>query len=90
VRLHVEREVRRLVGGSATLARTGAIGPLFEEEVPGVSALVATQDRRPDGELAWLARDRKLAGDVVTIGDCESPRSAYEAVLDGALIGRSV
>ena len=88
VRIHCERELRRIEGDSVTVGLTGAIGPLFEEELPGISAVVVAGERRAVADLAWLARGQDLAGEVIAIGDCDSPRSAYEAVLAGALAGR--
>jgi thioredoxin reductase len=90
VRIHAEREVRRVDGDVVVIGLTGAIGPLFEERLDGVAGVVAAGERRAEPGLAWLARERGLAGEVLTVGDAESPRSAYEAVLDGALAGRRV
>jgi pyruvate/2-oxoglutarate dehydrogenase complex dihydrolipoamide dehydrogenase (E3) component len=90
VRFYMAREVRRYENGSVTIGLTGAIGGLFEEELPAVSMLVAAGERRAEAGLAWVARERGLAGEVITVGDCEAPRSAYEAVLEGALAGRAV
>jgi 2,4-dienoyl-CoA reductase-like NADH-dependent reductase (Old Yellow Enzyme family) len=88
IRFHRERELRRIEGDSVTVGLTGAIGPLFEEELPGISSVVVAGERRAEAGLAWLAREGGLAGEVIAIGDCDSPRSAYEAVLTGALAGR--
>ena len=90
VRFHSEREVRRFENGSLTIGLVGAIGPLFEEELPAVSMLVAVGERRSEAELGWLARERGLAGEVMVIGDAEAPRTAYEAVLEGTFAGRKV
>jgi 2,4-dienoyl-CoA reductase-like NADH-dependent reductase (Old Yellow Enzyme family) len=88
IRIHCERELRRVGRDSVTLGLTGAIGPLLEEQLPGISSIVVAGERRAEARLIWLARERGLAGEVIAIGDCDSPRSAYEAVLDGALAGR--
>jgi 2,4-dienoyl-CoA reductase-like NADH-dependent reductase (Old Yellow Enzyme family)/thioredoxin reductase len=90
VRIHPEREVRRFADAAVTIGLTGAIGSLFEEELAPVATLVVAGERRPENALALAARQQGLAGEVLEIGDCESPRTAYEAVLEGALAGRSV
>jgi hypothetical protein len=72
------------------IARAGAIGALDEQELDGVGAVVLAGARRPTGGLAWLAREERLASHVHTIGDCDQPRSALEAVAEGALVALKV
>jgi 2,4-dienoyl-CoA reductase (NADPH2) len=78
---------RQLVDG-ARVIRAGALQGLFEEELPPVDLVVAADERRPADGLAWLARTERLAAEVHEIGDCLTPRSALEAVLEGARVGR--
>jgi NADPH-dependent 2,4-dienoyl-CoA reductase/sulfur reductase-like enzyme len=75
---------------SVVVARSGAIGSLDEEELTGVGAVVLAGDRRPLSGLAWFAREEALAGEVYTIGDCDRPRNALEAIAEGATVGRTV
>jgi hypothetical protein len=72
------------------LARSGAIGPLFEERLDGVSSVLRTDWRRSASELAWTARRFSLAPEVVEVGDCRAPRSVLEAVYEGACVGHSL
>lgn len=86
VTLIADREVARIRGGAVELALSGAIGPLFSERVTGVSSLVWSATRQPRRELVSLANRRE----VYEIGDCRSPRSALEAVYEGAVVALSI
>lgn len=86
VRLVSDREVARVRDGAVELALSGAIGPLFSERILEVSSLVWTCSRQACRELARLAEDRE----VYEIGDCRAPRSALEAVYEGAVVARSI
>jgi 2,4-dienoyl-CoA reductase-like NADH-dependent reductase (Old Yellow Enzyme family)/thioredoxin reductase len=88
IAIHVEQSVREVVDGAVVIARAGAIGPLFAEEIGAVDAIVLADQRRSSDGLAWLARKHRLAGEVYEIGDCDAPRNALDAVLDGSLVAR--
>jgi len=90
VDVHRDRQLQALHNGSVVIARAGAIGALDEQELDGVGAVVLAGARRPTGGLAWLARQERLATHVHTIGDCDQPRSALEAVAEGALVALKV
>jgi 2,4-dienoyl-CoA reductase-like NADH-dependent reductase (Old Yellow Enzyme family)/thioredoxin reductase len=90
VDFHLDGQVHGLRPGSVVVARSGAIGSLDEQEVPGADAVVLAGDRRPLSGLAWLAREEKLAAEVYTIGDCDRPRTALEAIAEGAVVGRAI
>jgi 2,4-dienoyl-CoA reductase-like NADH-dependent reductase (Old Yellow Enzyme family) len=83
-------DVLRAAGGSVYIGLTGAIGPLFERELAGVSIVVDSERRRSENGLAWFARSRGLAPEIHEIGDCDEPRSALEAVYEGALAGHGL
>jgi 2,4-dienoyl-CoA reductase-like NADH-dependent reductase (Old Yellow Enzyme family) len=82
--------VLRAAGGSVFIGLAGALGPLFERELAGVSVVVDSERRKSENGLAWLARTRALAPEIHEIGDCDAPRSALEAVYDGAVVGRAL
>lgn len=90
VTLRPDREVQAVADGTVRLARSGAIGPLFEERLDGVSSVLRTDWRRSASELAWTARRLSLAPEVVEVGDCRAPRSVLEAVYEGACTGHSL
>jgi hypothetical protein len=90
VDFRLDRQVHGLRPGAVVVARSGAIGSLDEEELTGVGAVVLAGDRRPLSGLAWFAREEALAGEVYTIGDCDRPRNALEAIAEGATVGRTV
>jgi hypothetical protein len=73
-----------------TIGQTGVIGPLFAQTVPNVDLIVFADDRRSENYLAQLARARQLASEIYEIGDCDAPRSALEAIYDGASVGRRI
>ena len=54
----------------------------------GVAALVLAQGHRPVHELLDELTD--YPGDVCAVGDCLSPRTAEEAVLEGLQVGSSI
>jgi 2,4-dienoyl-CoA reductase-like NADH-dependent reductase (Old Yellow Enzyme family) len=83
-------DVLRAADGSVFIGLAGAIGPLFERELAGVSLVVDSERRTSESGLAWLARTRALAPEIHEIGDCDAPRSALEAVYEGALAGRAL
>jgi 2,4-dienoyl-CoA reductase-like NADH-dependent reductase (Old Yellow Enzyme family) len=83
-------EVLRAADGSVYIGLAGAIGPLFERELAGVSIVVDCERRTSENGLAWLARTRELAPEIHEIGDCDAPRSALEAVYEGACAGRAL
>jgi len=82
------RSVLRAAKDSIFIGLADAIGPLFERELADVSVVVDAERRRSESGLAWLARTRRLAPEIHEIGDCEAPRSALEAVYEGAVAGR--
>ncbi|MET7512065.1 hypothetical protein ABZS88_01050 [Streptomyces sp. NPDC005480] len=63
---------------------------LTEEPViiEGVAAVGLAQGHDPVGELAGLARG--LVGEVLMAGDCVSPRTVEEAVLEGLTVASSL
>jgi hypothetical protein len=63
---------------------------LTEEPViiEGVAAVVLAQGHDPVDELAGLARG--LVGEVLMAGDCVSPRTVEEAVLEGLTVASSL
>jgi hypothetical protein len=69
--------------------RTGAIGPLFEERLDAVDAIVDTEALVPVPPPEWLTA-AVTADRLHAVGDCRSPRSALEAIHEGALAGRAV
>ena len=83
-------QVLRADGGSVFVGLADAIGPLFERELEGVSLVVDSQRRKSESGLAWLARTRGLAPEIHEIGDCDAPRSALEAIYEGAVAGRAL
>jgi threonine dehydrogenase-like Zn-dependent dehydrogenase len=89
VSVRLERELRTADAGAVTIVRTGAIGPLDEERLEAVDAVVETSVAAPVPIPEWLAAavppDRLHA-----VGDCRSPRTALEAIHEGALAGLAV
>jgi 2,4-dienoyl-CoA reductase-like NADH-dependent reductase (Old Yellow Enzyme family) len=83
-------DVLRAANGSVFIGLAGAIGSLFERELAGVSVVVDSERRKSENGLAELARRRGLAPEIHEIGDCEAPRSALEAVYEGAVAGRAL
>jgi 2,4-dienoyl-CoA reductase-like NADH-dependent reductase (Old Yellow Enzyme family) len=86
VQLASEREVVRICDGAVELALSDAIGPLFSERVAAVSLLVWACSRQARRELTRFAGAREW----YEIGDCRAPRSALEAVYEGAVAARSI
>jgi hypothetical protein len=72
-----------------TIVRTGAIGALFEERLDAVDAIVDTEALSPVPPPEWLTA-AVPADRLHAVGDCRSPRSALEAIHEGALAGRAV
>ena len=83
-------DVREVAGSTVLIGKAGAIGPLLVDEVPAVDAIVVAHGRRSSDGLAPVARERGLAAEVFEVGDCDRPRSALEAILEGALAGRTI
>jgi 2,4-dienoyl-CoA reductase-like NADH-dependent reductase (Old Yellow Enzyme family) len=90
IAVETSSDVWRADGGTVSIVRTGAIGPLFVRELEDVQVVVDAERRKSESGLAWLARDRGLAPEIHEIGDCETPRTALEAVYEGAVVGRSL
>ena len=90
ITLFPDRRVAELGDGGVRLVRSGAIGPLFEEEIPGVDLVVFADRRRSSSGLAWYARWRNIDAEIYEIGDCRRPRTALEAVFEGAMVGRRI
>lgn len=88
VAIRLDRELRSTDGASVTFVRTGAIGPLFEETLDEIDALVETERRTPVRLPAWLASTPPER--IRVVGDCLEPRSALEAIHEGALAGLSL
>jgi 2,4-dienoyl-CoA reductase-like NADH-dependent reductase (Old Yellow Enzyme family) len=90
VSLRAGAEIREVAGTAVLIGKAGAIGPLLVKQLSGVDAIVTADFRRSSDGLASAARDRGLVGEVFEIGDCDRPRGALEAILEGALVGRSI
>ncbi|HET6864800.1 MAG TPA: FAD-dependent oxidoreductase, partial [Solirubrobacteraceae bacterium] len=90
VRLEGDTEVGELGDRHVTLVRSGAIGPLFARPVTGVSAVVEAGSREPRRELSVDTRNALAGTPVHLIGDCLAPRSALEAVYEGAAVARRI
>ena len=89
VTLRADRELRAAQGAAVTIVQAGAIGPLFEERLDGIDAIVETEGLASAPVPAWLA-EALPAGQIRTVGDCLRPRSALEAIHEGALAGLAV
>jgi 2,4-dienoyl-CoA reductase-like NADH-dependent reductase (Old Yellow Enzyme family) len=89
VTLRPDRELRTTEGAAVTIVRAGAIGPLFEERLDGIDAIVETEGLAGAAVPAWLA-GALAARQIRTVGDCRRPRSALEAIHEGALAGLAV
>ncbi len=83
------RQIASVEDGTVTLTRSGAIS-LFGETLEGISAIVWAAYRRPSRELASLGRRGSWRSEVHEIGDCRPPRSALEAVYEGAAVARRI
>jgi NADPH-dependent 2,4-dienoyl-CoA reductase/sulfur reductase-like enzyme len=86
IQLVTDREVVKICDGAVELALSDAIGPLFSERVRGVSSLVWACSRHAVRELARFASAREW----YEIGDCRAPRTALEAVYEGADAARRI
>jgi 2,4-dienoyl-CoA reductase-like NADH-dependent reductase (Old Yellow Enzyme family) len=90
IAVYVDRDVREIGDKGVTIGQTGVIGPLFAQTIPNVDLIVFADDRRSENYLAQLARALQLASEIYEIGDCDTPRSALEAIYDGASVGRRI
>ena len=62
----------------------GAIGPLDEEHFDSLDVIVETEGRTRAEVPQWLAAATAHAR-IQLVGDCVEPRSALEAIHEGAL-----
>jgi 2,4-dienoyl-CoA reductase-like NADH-dependent reductase (Old Yellow Enzyme family)/thioredoxin reductase len=90
IALFPDRRVAELGSGGVRLVRSGAIGSLFEQEIRDVDLVVLADRRRSSSGLAWYARNTTNTADIYEIGDCRQPRTAVEAVYEGAIVGRRI
>jgi hypothetical protein len=88
--VHTDRRLAAVDASSAQIVRAGAIESLFAETIGGVSAVVLAESRRSRRQLEWVSRGSHLAQAVHSAGDCREPRSALEAIYDGAVVGRRI
>ena len=89
VTVRVDRELRDAGGSAVTIVRAGAIGSLFEERLEPVDVIVETDSLTARAVPSWLAAAVQ-ADRIHTVGDCREPRSALEAIHEGALAGSMV
>jgi pyruvate/2-oxoglutarate dehydrogenase complex dihydrolipoamide dehydrogenase (E3) component len=90
IALYPDRRVAAIREGAVRLVRSGAIGPLFEDEIEHVDLVVLANRRRSSAGLAWSARHGSTTSDIYEIGDCLEPRSALEAIYEGTMVGRRI
>jgi pyruvate/2-oxoglutarate dehydrogenase complex dihydrolipoamide dehydrogenase (E3) component len=90
VTLAADRELAAVGDQEVTLVRSGSIGPLFAETVADVSAVVCAGRREPERELSTLARPVLSGVEIHVIGDSRAPRTALEAVYEGAAVARRI
>jgi pyruvate/2-oxoglutarate dehydrogenase complex dihydrolipoamide dehydrogenase (E3) component len=90
VTLYADRQVREVVGSDVIIGQSDAIGPLFVETLPGIDRIVFADEMRSDNALAQVTRARRLAPEIYEIGDCDRPRSALEAIYEGAVVARRI
>jgi 2,4-dienoyl-CoA reductase-like NADH-dependent reductase (Old Yellow Enzyme family) len=90
VSLEGDTELGATGDGEVTLVRAGAIGPLFARVLTGVSAVVHTVGREPRREIPIQTHSALAGTPIHLIGDCRAPRSALEAVYEGALVARRI
>lgn len=82
------RQHRALAGASAGLVELANVfAPELREHVP-VDLLVLAQGRVPEDELAGGLRTAGVSAEEA--GDCRSPRSLEEAILEGTVAARAV
>ncbi len=90
ISLESDTEVGEVGDSQVTLVRSGAIGPLCERVVTGVTAVVNAGEREPRRELSIHVRSALAGTPVHLVGDCRAPRSALEAVYEGATVARRI
>jgi 2,4-dienoyl-CoA reductase-like NADH-dependent reductase (Old Yellow Enzyme family) len=90
VSLEGDTDVGEVGEGQVILVRSGAIGPLFARVVTGVAAVVYADGREPRRELSVHMHSALAGTPVHLIGDCRAPRSALEAVYEGATVARRI
>jgi len=90
IMVYADRQVREVAGSDVTIGQSDVIGPLFVETLPGIDLIVFADEMRSDNYLAQATRAKQLATEIYEIGDCERPRSALEAVYEGAAVARRI
>ena len=88
LRVHADRSVASVEQGDVVLTRAGAIGSLFEQRIDAPDVVVICTERRSRSELADQLRAAAPRLATHEIGDCSRPRTALEAVYEGAAAGR--
>ncbi len=84
------RAIHHICGTSVFIALPAAIGELLEEEIRDVSAIVYADCFSSESRLCNAYRAANPAAEICEIGDCAVPRSALEAILEGASLGRQI
>jgi hypothetical protein len=87
LRLYPDRELAAIGQASVEIVRAGAIGPLGCEILTGVSAVVVAAERVSRHEIDGAIAQLDAVTEVHRVGDCRHPRSALDAVYDGAVAG---
>jgi 2,4-dienoyl-CoA reductase-like NADH-dependent reductase (Old Yellow Enzyme family) len=85
--LHPDRELAAIGETSVVIVRAGAIGPLDREILTGVSDVVVAGERVSRHEIDAAIARLEAVIEVHRVGDCRHPRSALDAVYDGAVAG---
>ncbi len=86
VTLRLDRQLRSVDARGATIVRTGAIGPLDQENLGSIDVIVETEGRTRVEVPEWLRATTEPAR-IHFVGDCVEPRSALEAIHEGGLAG---
>jgi NADPH-dependent 2,4-dienoyl-CoA reductase/sulfur reductase-like enzyme len=82
VTVHLETTVERLSGATALLRRRGE-----EIMVDGLDLVVPTRPLLAESELGTALKAVPDGPPVFEIGDCAQPRTAFEAMQEGAALG---
>ena len=90
LRLYLDCAITRVEGADVVLTKAGAIGELFPERIRAATAIVACDERRARVALGELLREHRRDAAIHEVGDCRRPRTALEAVYEGAVAGRAV